>query len=34
VTASALILLPRGVRVSKGHASPEAVEPTLAESSP
>ena len=32
VTASALVLLPRGVRVSKGHASPEAVEPALAES--
>lgn len=29
VTAAALLLLPRGARLRKGHASPEAIEPTL-----
>lgn len=31
VTATALVVLPRGARISKGQASPEAVEPALVE---
>jgi len=34
VTATALLLLPRGTRLGKGHASPEAVEPAIDEATP
>ena len=34
VTATALLLLPRGRRLGKGHASPEAVEPAIDEATP